>query len=116
MNKLDIQPRLGFAYAISDKMTIRGGIGENYMADQSTNGRMASAARKLYEFAGQRTTPYTSTTGQGSATQSPSFLNRARRRSAICRTSASHFHSSIRTTTYPLCGPGAWSTKWPFEA
>jgi len=37
MNMLDIQPRLGFAYAISDKMSIRGGIGENYLAD-SNNG------------------------------------------------------------------------------
>ena len=33
MNKLEIQPRIGFAYAISDKMSIRGGIGENYLND-----------------------------------------------------------------------------------
>src|SRR5664279_1502244 len=38
MNMLDIQPRIGFAYSISDRMTIRGGIGETFTADQSTNG------------------------------------------------------------------------------
>ena len=30
MNKLNLQPRLGFAYAIGDKMSIRGGVAENY--------------------------------------------------------------------------------------
>jgi len=38
MNMLDIQPRIGFAYAISNKMSIRGGIGQSYSADQSVNG------------------------------------------------------------------------------
>jgi hypothetical protein len=37
MNKLEVQPRIGFAYAISDKMSLRGGIGENYMNVQITN-------------------------------------------------------------------------------
>ena len=38
MPKLEIQPRIGFAYAISNNMSIRGGIGENYMNDQTING------------------------------------------------------------------------------
>jgi hypothetical protein len=38
MNKLQVQPRIGFAYAISDKMSLRGGIGENYQNVQITNG------------------------------------------------------------------------------
>jgi hypothetical protein len=66
MNMLDIQPRLGFAYAISDKMTIRGGIGENYMADQSTNGSDGFSSSTSYTNSlDNGLTPYTSTTGQG---------------------------------------------------
>ncbi len=66
MNMLDIQPRLGFAYAISDKMTIRGGIGENYMADQSTNGSDGFSSSASYTNSlNNGLTPYTATTGQG---------------------------------------------------
>jgi hypothetical protein len=66
MNKLDIQPRIGFAYAISDKMSIRGGIGENYMADQSTNGSDGFSSSTNYTNSlNNGLTPYTATTGQG---------------------------------------------------
>jgi len=66
MNMLDIQPRLGFAYAISDKMTVRGGIGENYMADQSTNGSDGFSSSTSYTNSlDNGLTPYTATTGKG---------------------------------------------------
>src|ERR1035437_10087210 len=66
MNKLDIQPRLGFAYAISDKISVRGGIGENYLSDQSSNGsdRFSTSASYTNSL-DNGVTPYTATTGQG---------------------------------------------------
>ena len=66
MNKLDVQPRLGFAYAISDKMSIRGGIGENYVSDQSSNGSDGFSSSASYTNSlDNGVTPYTATTGQG---------------------------------------------------
>jgi len=66
MNKLDIQPRLGFAYAISDRMSLRGGIGENFLADQSTNGSDGFSSSTSYTNSlNNGLTPYTATTGQG---------------------------------------------------
>jgi hypothetical protein len=66
MNMLDIQPRLGFAYAISDKMSIRGGIGENYLSDQSSNGSDGFSSSASYTNSlDNGVTPYTATTGQG---------------------------------------------------
>jgi hypothetical protein len=66
MNKLDIQPRLGFAYAISDKMSIRGGIGESYLSDQSSNGSDGFSSSASYTNSlNNGVTPYTATTGQG---------------------------------------------------
>lgn len=66
MNMLDIQPRLGFAYAISDRMSIRGGIGENYTSDQSTNGSDGFSSSTSYTNSlNNGLTPYTATTGQG---------------------------------------------------
>lgn len=66
MNMMDIQPRLGFAYAISDKMSIRGGIGETYVADQSTNGSDGFSSSTAYTNSlDNGLTPYTATTGQG---------------------------------------------------
>jgi hypothetical protein len=66
MNKLDLQPRLGFAYAISDKMSLRGGIGENFTADQSTNGSDGFSSSTSYTNSlNNQLTPYTATTGQG---------------------------------------------------
>jgi len=66
MNKLDVQPRLGFAYAISDKMSIRGGIGENYLSDQSSNGSDGFSSSASYTNSlDNGVTPYTATTGTG---------------------------------------------------
>jgi hypothetical protein len=66
MNKLDVQPRLGFAYAISDRMSIRGGIGENIMNVQVTNGSDGFSSSTSYNNSlNNGLTPYTATTGQG---------------------------------------------------
>lgn len=64
MPKLEIQPRLGFAYAISDKMSIRGGIGENYMNDQTTNGSDGFSSSTPYTNSlDGGVTPYTAENG-----------------------------------------------------
>lgn len=66
MNMLDIQPRLGFAYAIAENMSIRGGIGESYNADQSVNGSDGFSSSTSYNNSlNNGVTPYTATTGQG---------------------------------------------------
>jgi hypothetical protein len=66
MNKLDIQPRAGFAYALSDKMSIRGGIGESYISDQANNGSDGYSSSASYTNSlDNGVTPYTATTGQG---------------------------------------------------
>jgi hypothetical protein len=66
MNKLEVQPRIGFAYAISDKMSLRGGIGENYMNVQMTNNADGFSGSTSYNNSlNNGLTPYTATTGQG---------------------------------------------------
>jgi len=66
MNKLEVQPRFGFAYAISDKMSLRGGIGENYLNVQLTNGSDGFSNSTSYTNSlNNGLTPYTATTGQG---------------------------------------------------
>ncbi len=66
MNKLDIQPRVGFAYALSQKMSVRGGIGLSYISDQSSNGSDGFSSSASYTNSlNNGVTPYTSTTGQG---------------------------------------------------
>jgi len=66
MNKLQVQPRIGFAYAISNKMSFRGGIGENYQNVQMTNGSDGFSSKTNYTNSlNNGLTPYTSTTGQG---------------------------------------------------
>jgi hypothetical protein len=37
-NMLQIQPRIGFAYALTNRLSLHGGVGENYLSDQTTNG------------------------------------------------------------------------------
>jgi hypothetical protein len=65
-NMLHVQPRIGFAYAINSKMSLRGGIGETYMTDQSTNNADGFSASTSYNNSlDNGITPYTSTTGQG---------------------------------------------------
>ncbi len=64
MNMLDIQPRLGFAYAITSKMSIRGGIGQNYMNDQTINGSDGFSNTTQYTNSlDGGVTPYTATNG-----------------------------------------------------
>ncbi len=66
MNKLDVQPRVGFAYALSNKMSVRGGIGLSYISDQSSNGSDGFSSSATYTNSlDNGVTPYTSTTGQG---------------------------------------------------
>jgi Carboxypeptidase regulatory-like domain len=66
MNMLDIQPRIGIAYALSNKMSIRGGIGESYISDQSGNGSDGFSSSASYTNSlDNGVTPYTATTGQG---------------------------------------------------
>jgi len=66
MNKLQVQPRIGFAYAISDKMSLRGGIGENILNLQILPGSDGFSSSTSYNNSlNNGLTPYTSTTGQG---------------------------------------------------
>lgn len=66
MNKLGIQPRLGFAYALSEKMSLRGGIGLSYISDQSSNGSDGFSSSASYTNSlDNGVTPYTATTGLG---------------------------------------------------
>ena len=67
MNKLDVQPRVGFAYAISQKMSIRGGFGLSYISDQSSNSNADgfSSSASYTNSLDNGVTPYTATTGQG---------------------------------------------------
>lgn len=66
MNMLEVQPRLGFAYVIANNMVIRGGIGQNYMNDQTINGSDGFSNSTSYTNSlDGGITPYTSTTGQG---------------------------------------------------
>ena len=66
MNMLDIQPRIGFAYALSDKMSLRGGVGESYISDQSSNGSDGFSSSASYNNSlDNGVTPYTATTGLG---------------------------------------------------
>lgn len=66
MNMLNVQPRIGFAYAISNRMSLRGGIGENYLADTSTNGSDGFSSYSSYTNSlDNGITPYTASTGLG---------------------------------------------------
>ena len=71
MNMLNVQPRIGFAYAISDRMSLRGGIGENYLTDTSlafsayNNADGFSSYTAYTSSLDNGITPYTATTGQG---------------------------------------------------
>ena len=112
MNKLQVQPRLGFAYAISNKMSLRGGIGENYMNVQMTNNSDGFSGSTSYNNSlNNGLTPTRPQPGRASATPSRWCLSQVGRPSATCRTSASQFHSPIRTTRFPLFGPGVWHTR-----
>ena len=66
LNKLEVQPRIGFAYAISEKMSIRGGIGENIENLQIVpNSDGFSSSTSYNPSLNNGLTPYTATTGQG---------------------------------------------------
>ena len=73
MNKLEIQPRLGFAYAINQNSSLRGGVGLNYLSDQSSNGNADgfSSSASYTNSLDNGVTPYTATTGQGLANPIP---------------------------------------------
>ena len=64
MNKLQIQPRIGFAYAITDRMVIRGGFGANYLNDQTTDSTDGFSSSTSYNNSNNGgLTPYTATNG-----------------------------------------------------
>ena len=72
-NKLNIQPRVGFAYRINDRMTLRGGAGMNYMSDQTTNGTTGFSTSSAYgNSVDNGVTPYTACP-QGTST--PGYPN-----------------------------------------
>jgi TonB dependent receptor len=74
-NMLDIQPRIGFAYAINDRMSIRGGVGEMYqlteIADSTTG---FNSSTQYTNSLNNGLTPYTSTTGQGLSNPIPNVI------------------------------------------
>ena len=77
-NMLNLQPRMGFAYRINDRMTLRGGLGLNYMADHG-NGPTAydgttgfSTTNAYGNSVDNGVTPYTACP-QGTAT--PGYPN-----------------------------------------
>jgi len=75
MNKLQIQPRFGFAYAISDKMSLRGGIGENYLNVQETNGSDGFSSTTSYTNSlNNGLTPYTAGPGPYGTYPDPNAL------------------------------------------
>lgn len=66
MNKLDWQPRFGYAYAISPSMSIRGGIGRYYLINSSHNGTDGFSSYTNYTNSlNGGVTPYTATTKLG---------------------------------------------------
>ncbi|MDR3738579.1 MAG: carboxypeptidase regulatory-like domain-containing protein [Terracidiphilus sp.] len=74
MNKLQAQPRIGFAYALNNRMSIRGGIGESYLNDLSSNSSAGFSASTSYTNSlDNGITPYTATTGQGLSNPFPTF-------------------------------------------
>jgi len=65
-NMLHVQPRIGFAYAINDRMSLRGGLGETYMTDNSTNNADGFSAQTSYNNSTDNgVTPYTAEKGVG---------------------------------------------------
>ena len=58
-NKLDVQPRIGFAYAATDRIVLRGGVGENYLGDESNNGNSGFSSGTTYTNSVDGITPYT---------------------------------------------------------
>ena len=65
-NMLQIQPRVGFAYALTDRLVLHGGVGENYLSDQSTNGNDGFFSSTSYiASTNNGLTPYTATNGGG---------------------------------------------------
>ncbi len=75
VNMLDVQPRLGFAYAITQKMSIRGGIGQNLLNDESTDSNSGFSSSTAYTNSlDNGITPFTATTGQGLSNPIPNVI------------------------------------------
>lgn len=75
MNKGNVAPRIGFAYAINNKMSIRGGVGENFINAWDTNGTSGFSASTSYTNSlDGGITPYTATTAQGLSNPIPTVL------------------------------------------
>jgi hypothetical protein len=79
INKLDIQPRIGFAYEITPTMSIRGGVGESFFYDKSVGGSDGFSTSTSYiSTMDNGMTPYTGcSTGSLSAgtCSGPGFTN-----------------------------------------
>lgn len=66
MNKFDWQPRVGFAYAITNSMSFRGGVGRFYENNTAHNGQDGFSSYTNYTNSlDGGVTPYTATTGLG---------------------------------------------------
>lgn len=75
MNKLNIAPRIGFAYAIGSRMSLRGGLGEDFINDFSENPSVEFGSSTSYTNSlDNGLTPYTATTGQGLSNPIPFVL------------------------------------------
>lgn len=75
LNKLNVQPRVGFAYAITPKMSIRGGIGQNYLNDSYSNPTSGFSSSTGYNNSlDGGITPYTATTGAGLSNPYPAVI------------------------------------------
>jgi hypothetical protein len=65
-NMLQVQPRIGFAYALTDRLSLHGGVGENYLSDRSTNGDFGFYGTTTYNpSTNNGLTPYTATNAGG---------------------------------------------------
>ncbi len=62
MNWLDMQPRIGFAYAFRPTLSLRGFVAKNYQIDSSTNGNVGFSTSTSYvPSLDGGLTPYTAT-------------------------------------------------------
>ena len=112
MNKLDLQPRLGFAYALSDKMSVRGGVGLTFLSDQAANGSDGFSSYANYTNSlDNGVTPYTATTGQGLSNPIP-FVPLP---SGASRGYLQDLGNSFSYTNPNYHIPGLWSWSLTYE-
>ena len=113
MNMLNLQPRIGLAYALSNKMSLRGGIGLNYTSDQSLNGSDGFSSQTSYNNSlNNGLTPYTATTGQGLSNPIPVVPQSGGASLGYLQDLGKSF--SFVNPNYKI--PGFWSWSMTYEA